>query len=803
MIKNYLKIAWRKALKNKSLSFISLLSLILGISLFFVISIWVQDELSYDSGFAQSDSIYRLESHLTLQDGTDDALQTVGWPVGKSIVENYPEVEALTYMRDWSPIVTVGNNKYFEEALMVDENFFEVFNYQLEEGNIDDALKNPRSIVLTSSLKEKYFGDKNAVGKTLLLSDTIPYQITGVLKEMTVPSHLQFNMLGSFSTICSNNPEFCANQFSSGWFNVNVYNYLKIKPSANGIAFADKVKDIVQVYGWEAVERYGFQTEIVARPLKDIYLKSGLSTGIGPVGTISSIRLFLGIGVFILLLACLNFINLTTASSIERAKEIGVKKVFGSNRKSLIVQFLVETGFLCITAVLGSLVVIILTLPFFNHLTGKNFEINDVFTIERVCILIGILIVLIPLAGFYPAWILASFKPIKVLKGHFSHSVSGNSLRKGLVVFQFVVSIAFIMSTMIINQQMDFMQSKNLGFEKEKIIVLDVDKVPWGLRHSSAEVFKNTLKSNIGITNVSASAAIPGLTGWPSQFAYPEGRTKQEGLIVEYIPVDFEYIETLGIDFVEGRNFIKGSEADAEDALIINEAAVKSFGWDNNESAIGKALATSGKEGKVIGVLKDYHQHGLQNEINPLVLGRADFIRVFAIKYKSLSAKEVIGLITATWNDIYKDYPLEYSFMDEILQRQYEREQKLSSFFKLATFLSILIACLGLLGLSIYTARKRIKEIGIRKVLGASVTNIVFLLSKAFLKLVIIAILIAVPIAWFGMDKWLQDFAFRIDLKWWVFTLAGISALVIAFLTICYHSIGAALSNPTTNLRTE
>lgn len=803
MIKNYFKIAWRKALKHKSLSLISLLSLILGISLFFIISIWVQDELSYDNGFAQSEDIYRLESHLTLQNGTDDALQTVGWPVGKSIVENYPEVEALTYMRDWSPVVTVENNKYFEEALMVDENFFKVFSYQLEEGNIEEALKNPRSIVLTSSLKEKYFGSKNAVGETLMLSDTIPYQITGVLKEMTAPSHLQFNMLGSFSTICSNNPEFCSYQFSSGWFNVNVYNYVKIKPSANGIAFADKVKDVINVYGREEVEKYGFQTELIARPLNDIYLKSGLPTSIGPVGNINSIRLFLGIGIFILLLACLNFINLTTASSIERAKEIGVKKVFGSNRKNLVVQFLVETGFLCIAAVLGSLVVIVLTLPFFNQLTGKNFEINDVFTIERVLILLGILIVLIPLAGFYPAWVLSSFKPIKVLKGHFSHSVSGNSLRKGLVIFQFVVSIAFIMSTMIINQQMNFMQSKNLGFEKEKIIVLDVDKVPWQLRHSNAEVFKNTLKSNTGIMNVSSSAAIPGLTGWASQFAYPEGRADDEGLIVEYIPVDFDYVETLGIDFVEGRDFIKGSEADAEDALIVNEAAVKAFGWEGNKSAIGKALETSGKQGKVIGVLKNYHQHGLQNEINPLVLGKADFIRVFAIKYKSISEKDVVELITTAWNAIYKDYPLEYSFMDEVLQRQYEREQRLSSFFQLATFLSILIACLGLLGLSIYTARKRIKEIGIRKVLGANVINIVALLSKDFLKLILVAIVIAVPIAWFGMDSWLKDYAFRIDLEWWVFTLAGLSALLIAFLTICYHSIGAALSNPTTNLRTE
>ena len=803
MFKNYIKIAWRHALKNKTNTFISLLSLVLGISLFFLISIWVEHEYSYDRGFADSDRVYRIESDLLLQDGTNSPVPTVGWPVGKTIVEHYPEVESLTYMRNWSPIVTIQGEKYYEDALFADENFFKVFDYEIEQGNADEALKNPNSLVITADLKRKYFGDKNALGETIMLSDTIPYKITGVLKEITNPSHLSFDMIGSFSTICSGRPEFCADQFTQGWMNVNVYNYLKLKSSTNKTAFAEKVKDVVGIYGKEAVDRYGFEHTLFMRPLTDIYLKSGQATGRGTVGDIVSVRLFIAIGLFILILACLNFINLVTASSMVRAKEIGIKKVFGGNRKSLIIQFLFESGFMCVIACFTSLIIVIIVLPFFNQFTGKSFVILDLFTLKRLSILIGVLLILIPLAGFYPARIMSSFKPIKVLKGSFSHSYTGNSLRKALVVLQFVISITFIVSTIVIHQQMNYMKSTDLGFEKDGIIMLNATRVPWNLRHNSAEVFKNNLKAKTGITDVSASAAIPGLTGWDGQFAYPEGRTKDEGLIVEYIPVDYEYIETLGLEFAEGRNFIHNSKLDFNESFIINETAVEKFGWGNSKSAIGKKLATSGKEGKVIGVLKDYHQHGLQNQIKPIVLSLVNFIRIFAIKYENISGKDAITAITSSWKDTYQGYPFEYRFFDEVIQRQYEREEKSSHFFQLATFLSIVIACLGLLGLSIYTAKKRIKEIGVRKVTGAKVMNIVTLLSRDFLKLVLIAIVISIPIAWYAMSEWLQDFAYRVELNWWVFLLAGLSAISIAFLSVCYHSIRAANMNPVDSLRTE
>lgn len=803
MFRNYIKIAWRNALKNKSFTFISLISLVLGISLFFIISIWVQDELSYDTGYNHPEYIYRIESSLTLPDGGESVLQTVGWPVGKSIEENFAEVESLTYMRNWSPVISLKDAKYYEDALLADENFFKVFGYELEEGSEEDALTDPRSLVLTSALKQKFFGNANALGEILMLNDTIPYKITGILKPLDKPSHLKFGLLGSFSTICSSQPQFCADQYASGWFDVNVYNYLRIKPGVDEVGLAIKVENVVKTFGREAVEASGYSTSLNMRPVTDVYLKSGLPTGKGTIGNIDSVRLFLGIAIFILLLACLNFINLSTASSMERAKEIGIKKVLGSNRKTLIKQFLTEAAFLCFIAAVISVVLVLLCLPYFNQFSGKTFTIGEIFSLKRLIILISIFVLLIPLAGFYPAWVMSSFRPIKVLKGHFAHSISGNTFRKGLVVFQFVVSIAFIMGSIVISQQLDYMQNQNLGFDKDHIMLVDASKVPWDMRQNKTEILKKTLLAQKGFTSVSAATAIPGRTGWDSQFAYPEGKPKDEGIIVEYIPVDTEYLKTLGLELAAGRDFLSDSQLDAEQSLIINEAAVKTFGWDSNENAIGKKLTTSGKEGQVVGVVKDYHQHGLQSRINPLVFGIAPYINLYAVKYNDLKPKQAIDNLTAVWSNIFKDYPLEYSFMDEVLQKQYEKEQKLGSIFKIATFLSILIACLGLFGLSIYTAQKRIKEIGVRKVLGATVSNIVLLLSTDFLKLVLIAILISAPIAWYSMNNWLEDFAYRINMQWWVFVLSGIGALLIAFLTIGFQSIKAAITNPTQNLRTE
>ncbi len=469
----------------------------------------------------------------------------------------------------------------------------------------------------------------------------------------------------------------------------------------------------------------------------------------------------------------------------------------------MIFQFLTETALLCFIAAAVSIMLMTVLLPLFNQFSGEAFTPQNLFSLDNCLLMLGLVVLLIPLAGFYPALVLSSFKPILVLKGKFSHAPSGIVLRKVMVITQFVISIAFIMGTMIIWKQMQFMHDQYLGFDKDKILIVDVKKVPWALRHNNAEAFKTSLLRSHGIKNVTACTAAPGRSGWDSQFAWAEGKPKDAQLIVEYIPVDEDYIKTLGLQLKTGRDFIRGSKADSTSAFIINETAVKIFGWGDAAHAIGKKLATSGKEGTIAGVLKDYHQHGLQQKINPVVLSLASAINVFAVRYDGITPKQATNIIQTAGGKVYSGYPVEYSFLDDDFQRQYAKIEKFQNLFGVAAALSIVIACMGLFGLAIYTAQKRIKEIGIRKVLGASVTSIVTLLSNDFLKLILIAVVIASPLAWWAMSKWLQDFAYRINIEWWMFAIAGLLALLIALSTVIFQAVKAAIANPVKSLRTE
>ncbi len=804
MFKTYFKIAWRTAIRNRSFTAISLGSLVLGITLFFLISLWVKDEMSYDADFAGREEVCRVESELITPDGTNDLMSSVGWPVGKTLKAQYPEIESLTYVRGWNPIIKANETRFYEDALHADDQFFSVFGYPLQEGNPTVALKEPYSVVITQAMKEKFFGKGEAFGKTLMINDTVAYKVTGVFAALPANRHLRFDIIGSLATFCSMYPKDCEQEYASGWFDMNMFNYVKLSKNTNAAATTAKIKNLVQIAGKEAVAKYGFKTNLSLRPVKDIYIHSGLpTTGKGAVGNIKTLQLFMAIGIFILVIASLNFINLSTARSVERAKEIGIQKVLGNSRQKLILQFLTEAGVLCTIAALISVVLMIALLPLFNDFTGKTFTTASLFTVSNLLLLSGIIVVLVPLAGFYPAWVLSSFKPIKVLKGSFSHTTSGTLLRKSLVVMQFVISAGFIMCTMIMWQQMKFMQRQDLGFDQNKMLLVEVQKVPWVLRHEKINVFKTALQSKTGVKQVTAASAVPGRSGWDGQFAYPEGKTDEQGLIVEYIAADADFVKTIGLNVIAGRDFLPNSEADRENSFLINEAAIKSFGWGTPQNSIGKKLSTSGKEGVVVGVVKDYHQHGLQQKINPVVLSPINSINLFALRYDGITPAQAIDNAKAAWDEVYKGYPLEYRFMDDDFQRQYKKEDKLRSFFGLAAGLSVVIGCLGLLGLIIYTAQKRVREIGIRKVLGAGISSLVAMLSIDLMKLVGIAIILAIPIAWWTMNEWLQNFAYRIQINAWVFVLSAAAALLIALFTISFQAIRAALANPVKSLRSE
>lgn len=803
MLKTYCKIAWRTALRNRSFTAISLGSLVLGITMFFFISLWVKDELSYDAEYADQPNVFRLETTLILPDGQTDKMATVGWPVGRALQAQYPEIEHLTYVREWHPIIKTPQRRFYEKALYADEQFFSVLNYSLQEGSKANALKEPYSVVISPDAKERYFGNGEALGKILMVHDTIPFKVTGVLAPMPANSHLSFDMIASFSSYCSMDPESCQQEFAKGWFDINMYNYVRLRKDASPIATTARISNLVQVAGAAEVKATGFKSTLSLRPVKDIYLYSGMRTARGELGNIRTLQFFLAIGIFILVIACLNFINLSTARSVERAKEIGIQKVLGNSRGRLIGQFLTEAAILCSIAALLSIILLVALLPLYNNFSGKSFTVPTLLSPGNLLLLTGIITVLVPLAGFYPAWVLSSFKPIKVLKGRFSHSTSGTLLRQSLVVLQFVISAGFIMCTAIMWQQMRFMQTQELGFKTDNMLLVDVTTIPWVQRHDKAELFKKELMRRNGSRSITAAGAIPGRTGWDGQFAYPEGKPKEESVIVEYITTDHDYVKTIGLPMIAGRDFLPNSEADTKQSFIINEAAVQTFGWGTPQQAIGKKLQTSGKDGVVVGVVKNYHQHGLQSKIGPVVLSPVGYISVFALRFDNISPAQAIANAEAVWKEVYQDYPFYYRFMDEDFQLQYSKEEKLRSFFGIAAGLSILIGCLGLLGLIIYTAHKRVREIGIRKVLGAGVHNIVSLLSLDLLKLVGIAIVLAIPIAWWVMDGWLQQFAFRIHIQWWVFAASAAGALVIALLTISVQALKAALTNPVKNLRAD
>lgn len=798
-----LKMVWRSALKNKFYVWISLCSLVLGITGFLLISIWAKDELSYDKAFFSAANTYRVESLLKNSDGNLDELSTTGWPVGRALAAKFPEIEKVTYARNARPIIKHNDTYFNEHALMADNAFMDVVGLPLLQGKSAVALEHPYSVAISESSAKKYFGSDNPVGKTLFIQDTIPYNVTAVFRDIPKNSHLRFEMLLSFSSACADDPVFCEEQFATGWFNMNVYNYVKLGKEVSPEKLAGKIRDIVQVYGKSEVDKYGYQCFLSLRSFSDIYLHSNMSTGFGDVGSYKMVKLYMGIALFLLLIASFNFINLTTVRSMDRAREIGVQKVLGNVRCRLIGQFLTETGLLCVIAFIISLFVMVALLPTFNEITDKTFTLPLIFSPGNLLLMLGVLVILIPLAGFYPSVVLSAYEPIQVLKGKFSRSVSGTLLRKVLVTFQILLSVGFIVSILVIWKQISFMRQQDLGFEKENIMLVDIEKLPWELRHRMAGAAKNALLSIPGVTHVSSANAVPGRSGWDGQFAYPEGMPKDKGVSIEFIPADENYVKTIGLTIVAGRDFVKGNEADVKGGLIINVAAAKVFGWGSAQNAIGKKLSTSGIDGTVVGVVKDYHQHGLQRKIGCVVLSQVNYINLLAIRYNGQQPKELTEQVRKTLNAFFKGYTLEINWMNEYFEQQYHSEEKLSQHIEIAAIISLIICCLGLFGISVHTARQMAKEISIRKVLGASASGIVMYLSKELIMLTIVAMFIAIPITWWAMQQWLDNFAYRTQLSWWLFALAGVAVLLTTIFTISFQAVKAAIANPVKSLRSE
>jgi putative ABC transport system permease protein len=807
MLQNYFTIAWRNLVRNKAFSAINIIGLSIGLATCLLISLFVLDELSYDRFNTKAGQIVRVVFKGTSAGGKMNEAHVMP-PTAQTLKADYPEVLDATRIRmGGSPVITVADRTFRDAAVMfADANFFQVFTLPMQKGDAQTALSRPNTAVISQTLARNYFGDQDPMGKIITMKTwKTTYQVTGVMDNVPTNSHFHADLLLSMASL----PE----AKSTSWMTSEFFTYLVLPEGYDYKQLEAKLPQVVEKYMGPQLQQSmgmtlaqfrqkGNDIGLYLQPLTDIHLRSDFAYDLSPSGNMQYVYMSGAIALFILLIACINFMNLSTAGAAKRAKEVGIRKVLGSAKQALTVQFLVESLLLTAIALLLALGLVYLALPAFNELAEKKLTMN-VTTAPWLLpglLMFGLLVGL--LAGSYPAFFLSSFKPISVLKGvRFRGSRNSISLRSGLVVVQFFISITLIVSTTVVYRQLSYIQGKKLGYNKEQVLVLSET---W-LLGKKEDVFRNQLMQDSRVVNVSTSGYLPAGPGNNNNFfVYPESQSTRIVKTLRY-DVDYNYLPTLGIQLAAGRNFSKTYGTDST-GIILNETAARTLGWAKN--ALGHTVSRANNEGKiatyrVIGVVKDFHFKSLHEPISPLVMVLGNTGGTVIAKVK---AKDIAGLLASLktqWNQFTTDAPFTYAFLDERFNATYRAEQKTGLILGIFAGLTIFVACLGLFGLATFMAEQRTKEIGVRKVLGASVPGIVGLLSKDFLKLVGVALLLAVPVAWYVMNQWLQNFAYKIDIEWWMFALAGILAVGIALLTVSVQSVKAALMNPVKSLKTE
>ena len=769
------------------------MGLAVGMTACFLIFLYVRFELSYDSFHSKANRIYRVVADIKTPTEVINA-SGPSWAAPPNLKDEFPEVESFVRTTNDEVLVRKGEIKFQEKnALWADSSFFNVFDFKLLKGNPQTALKDQFSIVFSETAAKKYFGKENPIGQTLLLTgDAFPAKVTGIMKDIPENSQIKADMLLSMTTITQ---KFAPN-IDSQWGNYGASAYLLLKSNTNANTLQAKFPSFLEKRNGTEMKKSQMYPTLFLEPLKDVYLRStrdGHKTG-----NIVNVYIFSIVAIFILLIACINFINLTTARSAERAKEVGVRKVVGALKTQLSKQFIGESIILCLIAFILTILFSWLLLPLFNQLAGKTIS-HSIFENLRyivVLFLAGIGIGL--LAGAYPALVLSSFKPVIVLKGKFATGSRGILLRKVLVVSQFTISIGLIIATIIVYNQMSYMRNQDLGFSKDQVLVMDT----YG--DAGKDAFKQALTTIPTVKSVATSSSVPGSSnpGAYSEIENIKGDLQIANLDLYF--VDFDYLSEFKIKMAAGRGFSREFGTDTTQAMVLNEAAVKMFGYASPQQAVGRRFKQWGREGKIIGVVRDFHFRSLQQPIKPLSMRiEPGGCNLVSANISAANLPATISTIENKWKAAMPNRPFSYFFLDEFFDKQYRSEGRFGKLFLNFAILAIFISCLGLLGLASYSTIQRTKEIGIRKVLGASTSNIVNLLSKDFLKLVAISSLIAFPIAWFSMNKWLQDFAYRIGVSWWVFLMAGVLATFIALFTISFQAIKAAVANPVMSLRTE
>ena len=805
MLKSYLKIAWRNLWNNKGFSAINILGLAIGLATCILITLFVEDELSYDTHNQFADRIYRVNAHIRIN-GSDFNSTNSSTPLGPSMVKDYPQVENMVRIRDVGTLmVRKGNETIIEDhSAIADSTLFDVFTLPMIAGDPETALTKPYSLVLSESMARKYFNNTDVVGNSLYLNNSRYYKITGVIRDMPAQASMHFDFIRSMAEVPDSRSDY--------WLSNSYITFLLVRPGVTQQMLNGYLKTATRKYAGPQIqhmthstladlEHKGSYYQYQAMPLTKIHLYSTLANEPEPTGHIQYIYILVFIAVFILLIACVNFMNLSTARSSGRAKEVGIRKSLGSEPSGLIAQFLTESVMTSFIALVLALVMVFLLLPSFNHLSGKSISL-ELFSPWLVpCLLFTALIVGF-LAGGYPAFFLSRFKPVEVLKGKLARGFKAGSLRNGLVVFQFVTAIVLIAGTLVIYSQLHYIQNKKLGYNRDHVLVLHNTY----LLGNHATSFKKEVLKISGVEAGTMAGNFPSSATYDTD-TYSKNASSDAGqiLLLQNWPIDADYIPTLDISMAEGRNFSPEMSMDSS-AVIINQTAARMLGY---EDPVNKRLYQKGDNGSnvytIIGVVNDFNVGSLRKKTSPMVFHLTGFKSAMGFRIHTGNIPVLIEKIKSKYHQMagMAGQPFTYSFLDEDFEKLYVSEQRTGKIFIYFTFFAIFIACLGLFGLITYAAQQRTKEIGIRKVLGASVRGIVTLLSKDFIKLVLIAILIATPIAWYVMNRWLEDFTYRIEIQWWIFVLAGLLALIIALLTVSFQSVKAALMDPVKSLQSD
>ena len=800
MYQNYFKTAIRNLLRHKGYSFINISGLAIGLASFILIFLFVKDELSYEHNHLKSERIYRLVVNYYLpNDGGVENMAVTGPPIGEIVKKDFPQVEATVRVRKMDDRMIEREKdqaRFYETVHFVDSTVFDVFTLPLIRGNAETALNNPNNVVISEKMALKYFSSTDIIGEMLSFpDDTLLFQVTGVMENLPSNTHLQMDILLSMSKMES------LGFYMQNWWSFSTYTFILFQPEADLDNFSSEIKHISGKYIKDQEEGSGYRQEYFIQPIRDIHLHSKLRGEISPNNDIKTVYIFSIIGILILLVACINFMNLSTARSAGRAREVGLRKVVGARRNQLVTQLLGESFIMTFVSMAIAIILVILVLPVINNLTGKEMEAGLLLTPSILTLLLGILFVVGLLSGLYPAIFMSGFRPVDILKGSFSTSAKGNLLRKSLVVFQFATSIALIASTMIVYQQLNFMFNTDLGFTKEQVIILPTH-TDRGIGEKFA-LLKEELEKLPEVSHTSISDNVPGYfmnnnvvrKGWTEEAEWSDMR---------FLRIDEDFFDLYGVKVIAGRGFEEKYGTDEGEAFLLNESGMKRLGWNNPEEAIGQKLAWQRRQGFVIGIIEDFHFMSVKNPIEPVIYIPSSNHRGFlSVRTSSDDYHRLLQTIEREYEKILPGKAFEYKFLDEDFDRQYKNEERFGQLFIYFTSLAVLIACMGLFGLAALAAMQRTKEISIRKVLGASVRDIVFLLSRNFMILVGVAFIVAVPLTWFTMDNWLEDFAVRIQLGPTSFLLAGILAGVIAMGTISFHILKTARSNPAETLRSE